>query len=407
EPPPYCGSDIIIVTESLETGETINLKMAAPFDSDDMMKRSLFSAIFGLKKNSSSSSRSRASSVDQPDQPGPSWASAPTPHHSVVPSTHQTAVPTATSHPSVAHPQSIPSETDFYHPSYPPFPSSHPPPPLPVLTAQCPFIGRTSYSSLAHQSHAPPAAYPPQTAAPYAPYAPAYAAPPPPPYSPYAHPPPPPSHASDADFHRTKADIYREIVYECEEFERSSTTTPLVESSPATPTVHSPLGNQWNAQMPQQQQPIHEITANFSMLDLPPGSTSFHCLDQQKVANLVQQQIDVKPILGDKDAMEALVRLVVQAVKDTGVASNPSNTQSPEEILRRKRQMNNEAAARYRKRQREEKEKQHVELDTLEQRNLDLKKTVDDMEREIAVLKKYVLEQSRHTILTKVEEEQA
>lgn len=47
------------------------------------------------------------------------------------------------------------------------------------------------------------------------------------------------------------------------------------------------------------------------------------------------------------------------------------------------------------------------ELDTLEQRNLDLKRTVDDMEREIAVLKKYVLEQSRQTTVAKVEEEQA
>lgn len=139
------------------------------------------------------------------------------------------------------------------------------------------------------------------------------------------------------------------------------------------------------------------------MMDLPPGSGSYHNLDhQQVVANIVQQQIDVKPILGDKDAMEALVRLVVQAVKDTGAVGNV-NTQSPEEILKRKRQMNNEAAARYRKRQREEKEKQHVELDTLEQRNVDLKRTVDDMEREIAVLKKYVLEQSRHTVLTKEE----
>lgn len=98
--------------------------------------------------------------------------------------------------------------------------------------------------------------------------------------------------------------------------------------------------------------------------------------------------------------MEALVRMVVQAVKvyyylqaifeienfktkfrkwslfqENGAAAN-GNTNSPEEILKRKRQMvrqlnafhletmvslqNNEAAARYRKRQREEKEKQHT-----------------------------------------------
>ncbi|GMS96227.1 hypothetical protein PENTCL1PPCAC_18402, partial [Pristionchus entomophagus] len=388
EPPPYCGSEIIIVTQSVETGETINLKMAAPFDSDDMMKRSLFGAIFGFKKNSASSSsvsRSRASSVDHPEQPGPSWASAPIHHHAVVPAS--TSVPSGGS-------SSTASSDSGHYPPYAPPPHHHPAsslpnnPPLPVLTTQCPY-SRQSYASLAHQAQAPSAAYPPAAgSAPYA-YGGGYA---PPPYTPYAsHP-----HASHADYHKTKADIYREIVNECEEFERSTTTTPLVESSPATPTVHSPLASQWCAHLPPQQQPIHEITANFSMMDLPPTG-GYHAMDQQ-VANLVQQQIDIKPILGDKDAMEALVRLVVQAVKDTGAASSPVNAHSPEEILKRKRQMNNEAAARYRKRQREEKEKQNVEVDSLEQRNLDLKRTVDDMEREIAVLKKYVLEQSRPSL---------
>ncbi|GMT26106.1 hypothetical protein PFISCL1PPCAC_17403, partial [Pristionchus fissidentatus] len=389
EPPPYCGSDIIIVTQSVDTGETINLKMAAPFDSDDLMKRSLFGAIFGYKKNPSNNSRSRASSVDHPDQPGPSWASAPQPHH------HHAAV-AAAAPPPAAHVDVAPAPIADAYPAYNPhvFPGPHPP--LPVLTAQCPFRRglQPSYSSLAHQHQSvpppPPAPAPAPMLAPlYPPGGAPYA---PPPYTPYA----------PMDQYKTKADIYREIVNECEEFERSTTTTPLVDSSPATPTVNSPTAAAtcpWSAQQQQQQlqqlqQPINEITNHLS----------YHSLDHQRVATMIQQQVDIKPLLGNQMSLEDLVKFVVQAVKETSGSPNAITTQSPEEILKRKRQMNNEAAARYRKRQREEKDKQNGELDALEQRNLDLKRTVDDMEREIEVLKKYVLEQSRNSVVTKVEE---
>lgn len=32
----------------------------------------------------------------------------------------------------------------------------------------------------------------------------------------------------------------------------------------------------------------------IQMMDLPPGNVSYHPFDEQRVANLVQQQIDVK-----------------------------------------------------------------------------------------------------------------
>ncbi|GMT26107.1 hypothetical protein PFISCL1PPCAC_17404, partial [Pristionchus fissidentatus] len=87
--------------------------MAAPFDSDDLMKRSLFGAIFGYKKNPSNNSRSRASSVDHPDQPGPSWASAPQPHH------HHAAV-AAAAPPPAAHVDVAPAPIADAYPAYNP-----------------------------------------------------------------------------------------------------------------------------------------------------------------------------------------------------------------------------------------------------------------------------------------------
>lgn len=117
-------------------------------------------------------------------------------------------------------PSGPPPDAHYQFPAYhqPVFPGQHPP--LPVLTSQCPYSRNVSYSSLAHQGHAPSAApypHPPHSG---------YAPPAPPPYSPYA--PLPPPHASHADYYKTKADIYREIVNECEEFERSTTVRESV-----------------------------------------------------------------------------------------------------------------------------------------------------------------------------------
>uniref|UniRef100_A0A0N4WAD0 BZIP domain-containing protein n=1 Tax=Haemonchus placei TaxID=6290 RepID=A0A0N4WAD0_HAEPC len=88
-------------------------------------------------------------------------------------------------------------------------------------------------------------------------------------------------------------------------------------------------------------------------------------------------------------SVEEIVKLVVSAMKNSGLAE--AEKESPEEILRRKRQQNNEAAARYRKRQREAKNLAEGELEQLIRRNENLRQTVERMQTEIAELKRAVL----------------
>ncbi|PIO69093.1 basic region leucine zipper [Teladorsagia circumcincta] len=76
-------------------------------------------------------------------------------------------------------------------------------------------------------------------------------------------------------------------------------------------------------------------------------------------------------------------------MKNSGITE--VEKESPEEILRRKRQQNNEAAARYRKRQRQARNLAEGELEQLLRRNESLRQTVERMQIEIAELKRAVL----------------
>uniref|UniRef100_A0A0R3PU65 BZIP domain-containing protein n=1 Tax=Angiostrongylus costaricensis TaxID=334426 RepID=A0A0R3PU65_ANGCS len=92
-------------------------------------------------------------------------------------------------------------------------------------------------------------------------------------------------------------------------------------------------------------------------------------------------------------SVEELVKLVVSAMKNSGLSE--VEKESPEEILRRKRQQNNKAAARYRKRQREARNMAEGELEQLLQRNESLRQTIEHMQMEIAELKSAVLRGNR------------
>ncbi|KHJ92685.1 basic region leucine zipper [Oesophagostomum dentatum] len=87
--------------------------------------------------------------------------------------------------------------------------------------------------------------------------------------------------------------------------------------------------------------------------------------------------------------------MVVTAMKMKSSGMVEAEKESPEEVLRRKRQQNNLAAARYRKRQREARDMAEGELDQLMRRNENLRQTVERMQLEIDELKRAVLSGSR------------
>uniref|UniRef100_A0A914W8K1 BZIP domain-containing protein n=1 Tax=Plectus sambesii TaxID=2011161 RepID=A0A914W8K1_9BILA len=165
---------------------------------------------------------------------------------------------------------------------------------------------------------------------------------------------------------RTELDIYREIVCECAEIERQ----------------HSPNGSEYSS--PQSPQLCQHC----------------HCEKTKREAEAVLTPPPSVPG-GATVSIEDFVKLVVTAVRESGVLGGMPQkavdgnandlSESPELILQRKRQQNNEAAARYRKRQRHAKEVADGELQELEEKNKELKDTVEKMQEEIDRLKAAVL----------------
>ncbi|XGW29725.1 hypothetical protein V3C99_009067 [Haemonchus contortus] len=227
---------------------------------------------------------------------------------------------------------------------------------------------------------------------------------------------------------RTPHDIYREIVVECEQIERSGTSSPLsnFDSAPTSPVNlpiepsapgHHPLPPSSPSVATPYPFPLETFVANphahhyaimlpddsyGAILGPPPpyGVTSTascgnvsgvfqetqmgSIIDQTAVLHQIKHEESVASI-----SVEEIVKLVVSAMKNSGLAE--AEKESPEEILRRKRQQNNEAAARYRKRQREAKNLAEGELEQLIRRNENLRQIVERMQSEIAELKRAVL----------------
>ncbi|KAI1726574.1 basic region leucine zipper domain-containing protein [Ditylenchus destructor] len=94
-------------------------------------------------------------------------------------------------------------------------------------------------------------------------------------------------------------------------------------------------------------------------------------------------------------SLEEFIKMVVLAVKEAGGIGKNSKgkPETPEEILQRKRQQNNEAAARYRKRQREAKVQEESETQALLRRNSLLKYEIEEIQKQIDLLKtKFVID---------------
>ncbi|CAJ0601177.1 unnamed protein product [Cylicocyclus nassatus] len=212
---------------------------------------------------------------------------------------------------------------------------------------------------------------------------------------------------------RTPHDIYREIVVECEQIERSGTSSPISDfestlTSPCpvaspSPLVHPtfpiPMGPfmSEHGTYPQDQLAVCMPPPPYSVVPPPTEQLPFFAtsplLPHVEHPALLSQPIKREEPL-NAISIEEIVQMVVKAMqmKSTGLAEE---RESPEEILRRKRQQNNQAAARYRKRQREARDMAEGELDLLLRRNESLRRTIENMQLEIEELKKAVLSAGR------------
>jgi hypothetical protein len=152
---------------------------------------------------------------------------------------------------------------------------------------------------------------------------------------------------------RTPHDIYREIVCECAEIEQKS-------SSPSNNAI---------------------ICANCRQ-----SSTIRNTNNNEETPSV---------------SIEDFVKLIVTAIRESDITGRKKPSQNTvaditsienaEEILRRKRQQNNDAAARYRKRQRIDQKIANAELNSLTMENHRLNLCVDQLQTEIDRLKRAVL----------------
>uniref|UniRef100_A0A914GV34 BZIP domain-containing protein n=1 Tax=Globodera rostochiensis TaxID=31243 RepID=A0A914GV34_GLORO len=201
----------------------------------------------------------------------------------------------------------------------------------------------------------------------------------------------------------TREQIYAEIVRECNEFEKlqnndqhqqqNDEQQPMLEVTPKLPTattattidgVHHPLGNL-----------IRAPTENAALITSG-GAGGVFSLDLERLIKVVVAHV-LKEVKSGGNGMTMPRRQKRSesstkcgggdghdASADTGV---PCHGENAEQILERKREQNNAAAARYRQRQKEQKDLLLNELCQLEQQNAQLSAAIAVAQREIDVVK--------------------
>ncbi|CAG9533117.1 unnamed protein product [Cercopithifilaria johnstoni] len=154
--------------------------------------------------------------------------------------------------------------------------------------------------------------------------------------------------------YRTKQEIYNEIVCECAELEKNK--VPTVSNSAEMRSV---------------------------------GCSTNELIDT--TTNSCSPDSRLSAEHSNKKTIQDLVQLLVAAVKESGILNDQSGTNSPEDILKRKRLQNKKAAIRYRRRQKELREEAEMELTILVNKNNELKNEIKRMQAEIDQLKARVL----------------
>ncbi|CAD5218979.1 unnamed protein product [Bursaphelenchus okinawaensis] len=176
-------------------------------------------------------------------------------------------------------------------------------------------------------------------------------------------------------------DIYHEIVNECANFEQQPIPpyydkqvdmlawTPELPPHPMTPTTNYPP-------------PCYTATPE------PVMCPNCHYISNPIPVSQSQQYNGITiPHTVNGISIEELVKMIISKVKN----SPEEVKETPEETLKRKRQQNNEAAARYRKRQREEKGTKSGEYDELFEKNKLLKIQIGQIQKEMSSLRKHIL----------------
>uniref|UniRef100_A0A183BUE3 BZIP domain-containing protein n=1 Tax=Globodera pallida TaxID=36090 RepID=A0A183BUE3_GLOPA len=205
----------------------------------------------------------------------------------------------------------------------------------------------------------------------------------------------------------TREQIYAEIVRECNEFEKlqnndqqqhqqqNEEQQPMLEVTPKLPTatatttidgVHNPLGNL-----------IRAPTENVALITSG-GAGGVFSLDLERLIKVVVAHVlkEVKSG-GSGMAMPRRQKRSESSTKCGGGAGGdrhdasddtvvPCHGENAEQILERKREQNNAAAARYRQRQKEQKDLLLNELCQLEQQNAQLSAAIAVAQREIDVV---------------------
>lgn len=162
--------------------------------------------------------------------------------------------------------------------------------------------------------------------------------------------------------YRSKQEIYNEIVCECAQLEKNM-TMPV----PNSVQVRS----------------VACCTSECMDLTQEPSTPETPDLPIPEASSPTERSTNI--------TIENLVRLIVTVVKESGILDGNGTGNKPEDILKRKRLQNNEAAARYRRRQKELKEEAELELTILTNKNNVLKEEIKRMQAEIDQLKAQVL----------------
>uniref|UniRef100_A0A0N5A391 BZIP domain-containing protein n=1 Tax=Parastrongyloides trichosuri TaxID=131310 RepID=A0A0N5A391_PARTI len=228
-------------------------------------------------------------------------------------------------------------------------------------------------------------------------------------------------------------EIYNEIIHESAEFE----SCPFANFQ-STEFEHCPFSNFNNQYYDQPvnnlriQQPMHHVLPtiqqeqtnipmtqndnnNYSsnyypvQTSIEPSETSYQIAEvNSHVAQQISECITPYINIDQNINLEQIIKIVVATMKESSVIpffgntlkshsskKNIQNVEPPEVILQRKRQQNNEAAARYRLRQKEAKKKFDNEINLVKEKNFFLKKQIASLENEIKLIENVLLNNKR------------
>uniref|UniRef100_A0AC35U4L3 BZIP domain-containing protein n=1 Tax=Rhabditophanes sp. KR3021 TaxID=114890 RepID=A0AC35U4L3_9BILA len=217
-------------------------------------------------------------------------------------------------------------------------------------------------------------------------------------------------------------EIFNEIKCECAEFEKnnyminnnfdgSNNMTGYVEQQQPLP-CHQPLASPpatlMNCPTCQHHSVVSPAIINQQQPLTPPLVLQ---QEMEAVAVPLAQSISdrISPFFNSQNSnlsVEQVIKIVLATMKESSVfpfpMSNKNRTQkkvedlvdeSPEMILQRKRQQNNEAAARYRQRQKEAKKRFDKDIEVELRQNNILRQQISTLEQEITLIEKILIKQ--------------